>query len=129
MSRFAIVLSSLLWVFLAACTPQPPVQASPPSASIPDNPLDRPPPMTPITGNPSSPDANCKTDADCTVKNVGNCCGYYPACVNVNAKVDPEKVAEQCRKTGTASVCGFPEISACTCSSGQCKADNLIRSP
>src|SRR5436190_6985686 len=27
---------------------------------------------------PSTVDASCKTDADCTVKNVGNCCGYFP---------------------------------------------------
>ena len=34
-------------------------------------------------------DSSCKVDADCTVKNVGNCCGYYPACVNVSSATDP----------------------------------------
>ncbi|MDO5611057.1 MAG: hypothetical protein Q4G62_09875 [Pseudomonadota bacterium] len=129
MPRFALVLLPLLLLLTAACTPHAPVQASPPGSSIPDNPLERPPPMAPVTGGPASPDTRCKIDADCTVKNVGNCCGYYPACVNINAKVDPEAVAAECRKTGMAGVCGFPSISACTCSSGQCTADSQIRSP
>ena len=71
---------------------------------------------------PVAIDATCKTDADCTVKNVGNCCGYYPACVNVNSPTDPEGVQAECAKKGMASVCGFPEISSCTCSQGRCEA-------
>ncbi|MFC5579353.1 hypothetical protein ACFPOA_15175 [Lysobacter niabensis] len=67
-------------------------------------------------------DATCKTDADCTVKNVGNCCGYYPACVNVDSPTDPKRVQAECAKKGLASVCGFPEISSCTCSQGHCEA-------
>ncbi|HEU0306665.1 MAG TPA: hypothetical protein VFR30_06825 [Lysobacter sp.] len=71
---------------------------------------------------PVALDATCRTDADCTVKNVGNCCGYYPACVNVNSPTDPEGVQAECAKKGMASVCGFPEISSCTCSQGRCEA-------
>jgi len=67
-------------------------------------------------------DATCKTDADCTVKNVGNCCGYYPACVNVDSPTDPKRVQAECTKKGMASVCGFPEISSCTCNQGHCEA-------
>ncbi|RMH87604.1 hypothetical protein EBB59_12765 [Lysobacter pythonis] len=128
MRRFAILLILLFQPLLAACAPQPPARAEPPAAAR-QNPLDRPPPRT-VLGAPAKPDTHCKTDADCTVKNVGNCCGYYPACVSVTAKVDPEAVAEQCRKTGKAGACGFPEISACTCAQGQCKAaSNLIGGP
>lgn len=67
-------------------------------------------------------DASCRTDADCTVKDVGNCCGYYPACVNKNSPTDPEGVRAQCAKTGMASVCGFREISACSCNADKCES-------
>lgn len=67
-------------------------------------------------------DASCRTDADCTVKDVGNCCGYYPACVNKHSPTDPEGVRAQCAKTGMASVCGFREISACSCNAGKCES-------
>ncbi|HEV8693580.1 MAG TPA: hypothetical protein VGQ93_05235 [Lysobacter sp.] len=78
---------------------------------------------------PVAIDTTCKTDADCTVKNVGNCCGYYPACVNVNSPVDPQGVQARCAKEGMASVCGFQEISACNCKQGRCEAESngLVR--
>jgi hypothetical protein len=78
----------------------------------------------PATGKPApaAPDASCRTDADCTVKNVGNCCGYYPACVNVNARTDPEGVRAACAKDGMAGMCGFPEIRSCSCMQGSCQA-------
>jgi hypothetical protein len=66
-------------------------------------------------------DASCRTDADCTVKNVGNCCGQYPACVNVNSPTDPKGVQERCAKQGMSSVCGFREISSCACVKGTCE--------
>ena len=56
------------------------------------------------------------------VKNVGNCCGYYPACVNVNSPTDPKGVQAECAKKGMMSVCGFPDISSCSCKQGQCEA-------
>lgn len=74
------------------------------------------------SADPIAIDATCKTDADCTVKNVGNCCGYYPACVNVNSPTDPKGVQAECAKKGMASVCGFPEISSCNCTQGRCEA-------
>ena len=125
MPRFALVLMSLLLALTLGCSPQPPSKpAAPVAPSVgATNPLDRPAPPRPIGATPSSPDRSCKTDADCTVKNVGNCCGYYPGCVNVNAKTDPAAVQAQCAKTGTASVCGFPASSSCQCVSGQCAAD------
>ena len=91
-----------------------------------------PAPKKPVrTGGPLPPepvpgrvvvDHSCKTDADCAVKNVGNCCGYYPACVNVNSPTDPKGVQAECAKQGMASVCGFPEISSCNCTQGRCEA-------
>jgi hypothetical protein len=64
----------------------------------------------------------CRVDADCAVKNVGNCCGYYPACVNRESPVFPERVKAECLKKGMSSICGFPDITACTCTAGRCEA-------
>lgn len=64
----------------------------------------------------------CRVDADCAVKNVGNCCGYYPACVHRESPVFPERVKAECLKKGMSSICGFPDINACTCTAGRCAA-------
>lgn len=120
MSRLAAVLI-LMWLpLLAACAPQ--AKPAAPSA-FPTNPLERPVQPRPLAEDPSLPDRSCRRDADCTVKDVGNCCGYYPACVNVNARTDPKAVQARCAKSGTASVCGFPVINGCSCVKGQCTAD------
>jgi hypothetical protein len=71
--------------------------------------------------DPVTIDRSCRTDADCTVKDVGNCCGAYPSCVNVDSPTSPEAVRAQCEAQGMSSVCGFPEISGCTCVEGQCR--------
>lgn len=63
---------------------------------------------------------NCRTDSDCVVKDVGNCCGAMPACVNKDSPSDPAGVRAQCEKDGMASVCGFTEIAGCRCANGQC---------
>ena len=120
MFRLSLLLCLLLAV--TACSSPPataPVTSQTP-APVPAGEQSTPakPAATPVVV-----DSSCKVDADCTVKNVGNCCGYYPGCVNVNAKTDPAAVQAQCAKTGTASVCGFPAISSCQCVSGQCAAD------
>lgn len=67
-------------------------------------------------------DYSCQTSADCAVKNIGNCCGYYPACVNRDSPTFPEQVKAQCAAEGRLSVCGFQEISACTCVENRCAA-------
>lgn len=67
-------------------------------------------------------DYSCKADNDCAVKNVGNCCGYYPACVNTNSPTYPEQVRADCAREGKMAVCGFREISACSCNQGRCEA-------
>lgn len=67
-------------------------------------------------------DYSCTIDADCTVKNVGNCCGYYPACVNIDSPTFPDQVKAACAASGTSSVCGFPAIGGCQCVEGRCTA-------
>ena len=74
-------------------------------------------------------DSSCQVDADCVVKNVGNCCGYYPACVNVKAEPDPEAVSKKCAADGMASICGFPDISACSCVNNVCQPHGGSGSP
>jgi hypothetical protein len=74
------------------------------------------------SATPVKIDTACRTNADCTVKNVGNCCGYYPACVNVDSPTDPQGVQAECARSGQMSVCGFREISTCQCVRGQCEA-------
>lgn len=103
--------------------PAPPMSDPLPAQRAPDvQPPRSPPGSVSAPGATGKVDSTCKTDADCTVKNVGNCCGYYPACVNVNSPTDPQGVQAQCAKDGMASVCGFQEISGCQCVQGQCQA-------
>jgi len=73
------------------------------------------------TTTPVKLDFACKTDADCAVKNVGNCCGAKPACVNANSPTDPEGVKAECARKGMMSMCGFKAIEGCQCVQGQCK--------
>ncbi|MFA5684600.1 MAG: hypothetical protein WCZ65_03990 [Lysobacteraceae bacterium] len=63
----------------------------------------------------------CTQDSDCAVKNVGNCCGYYPACVNVDSPTFPERVRAQCEAEGVSGVCGYPEIVGCRCVAQRCE--------
>jgi hypothetical protein len=65
-------------------------------------------------------DYTCRTDADCAVKDVGNCCGRYPACVNRESPTFPERVKAECAKKGEMGICGFPEIKGCACVEGRC---------
>jgi len=73
-------------------------------------------------------DYRCQADSDCAVKNVGNCCGYYPACVNTNSPTYPEQVRADCAREGKMAVCGFREISACSCNQGRCEAAGSVLS-
>lgn len=67
-------------------------------------------------------DYRCRADSDCAVKNVGNCCGYYPACVNKDSATWPEQVRADCQREGKMAVCGFREVAACSCRQGRCEA-------
>jgi hypothetical protein len=77
-----------------------------------------------LLGPPVTPadvvDYSCHTDADCSVKNVGNCCGALPTCVNRDSPVFPDRVRAQCAKDHMAGTCGFPVIESCVCSEGHC---------
>ncbi|HEX5756756.1 MAG TPA: hypothetical protein VFY12_10450 [Arenimonas sp.] len=75
----------------------------------------------PISATPGEVDYSCKTDADCEIKNVGNCCGYYPACVNTDSPTFPEQIKAKCETEGTMSVCGFPELKGCQCVDNRCE--------
>ncbi len=63
----------------------------------------------------------CNTDVDCEIKNVGNCCGYFPQCVNANYEPNLTKVQEVCFEEGIVSVCGWEEIKGCKCVDNQCQ--------
>ena len=109
-----------LWVSLAlgACAAPAPeaAHAAPPATTAPAKPA-------PAASAPAAValDRTCKSDSDCTVKNVGNCCGQLPACVNVNSPTDPEGVQAACARSGRMSVCGFKPIEGCQCVKGECK--------
>lgn len=120
-------LATLLLGLLLACAPAGPTadttdadeaertEATMPAAGFEDLPADK-------EASPGEIDFSCRSDADCVVKNVGNCCGYYPACVNADSPTFPEQVMAQCQREGLSSICGFPEISACQCIEGRCEA-------
>jgi hypothetical protein len=69
-------------------------------------------------------DYSCHSDADCAVKDIGNCCGQFPACVNRDSPTFPDQVRAECAKNHTAGVCGFPVIRGCSCVEGRCS--NLL---
>jgi hypothetical protein len=132
--RLISALIALLLALTACAAPAPngstaahsASQASPTPPARPSDDGEYPRPKPPLPSRDPAPpvtvDYSCKSNADCSVKNVGNCCGYYPACVNVNSPTDPQGVQAECAKKGMVSVCGFPDISACTCNQGRCEA-------
>lgn len=65
---------------------------------------------------------DCSEDAQCTVMDIGNCCGTYPACVNSESRPDPAAVARECAERGLAGICGFPVIESCACVANRCEA-------
>lgn len=106
-----------------AATRPAPAEPVTPARSEPAPPMAEPLPPAPAGGLAAGAvSRSCTTDADCVVKDVGSCCGYQPACVNTASRPDPAAVKAQCDAQGMSSTCGFQEISACTCSAGQCTA-------
>ena len=118
---------------VAAPAGSPPAEARAPASSRPAPPMSKPlpaqrapdPAPTPAATAPKI-DVSCKSDADCVVKDVGNCCGFYPRCVNVNAAVDPKAVQAQCARSGMASVCGFKPVESCECVKGECQDKMML---
>ncbi|MBI2397357.1 MAG: hypothetical protein HYV17_06130 [Xanthomonadales bacterium] len=72
------------------------------------------------TAAAASPTPSCQTDAQCTIKNVGNCCGAFHACVHVDQPVDAAAVKRRCEVEGLSSVCGQRDIAGCRCDAGRC---------
>jgi hypothetical protein len=68
----------------------------------------------------NSIDYSCNQDIDCKIKDVHNCCGYYPKCVNENVIVNSDFVKEACEKEGLVSVCGYPTVNYCVCEQSRC---------
>jgi hypothetical protein len=66
-------------------------------------------------------DYSCAEESDCVVKDIGNCCGAYPECVNKNSITDPAFVRHACSKEDLGGVCGFPSIIGCRCSDSKCE--------
>lgn len=99
--------------------PAPPMSDPLPAQRVPDT-------QSVPAGTAPKLNRSCKTSADCAVKDVGNCCGYYPRCVNVNAAVDPQAVQAQCARSGMASVCGFKPVESCECVQGECQDQSMM---
>ena len=87
-----------------------------------EQPLSSAPVVATDAGAPGEVDYACTTDADCAVKDVGNCCGYYPACVNKDSPTFPEQVKAECAKNDMMATCGFAEIEGCQCVENRCVA-------
>ena len=125
MRRLLTVILMLTLSAIAACAAPPAdtAQAATPTSQAETKPATPPqaPASTPVGTAPVSIDRNCRSDADCAVKSVGNCCGALPACVNANSPTDPEGVRRECARSGRMSVCGFKPIEGCQCVQGQCK--------
>lgn len=129
---FAPLLGALLLSLLAACSspaPAPATDAAAPAATATAPEPAAPAPQFPAPGQHSEAlepvaiamDLSCASDNDCVVKNVGNCCGQFNACVNRGSPADPSAVMAQCAKEGKMSMCGSPVIAGCACVQGQCR--------
>lgn len=69
----------------------------------------------------NSIDRSCQVDGDCVIKNIGNCCGGYTECVNVNAVTHPWLVEHYyCRESRIGSICDSQPPSSCRCNKNQC---------
>ena len=64
----------------------------------------------------------CNSDSDCKVKDVHNCCGYFPKCVNKDYVPDIAAVERECKEKSITSICGFSDIKSCACSEHKCIA-------
>lgn len=109
-------LPTILLLLCAGCAPVPP--HTPAAAQPPVRGADA------ITGLDAhrAVSLRCEHDSDCVVRDIGNCCGTYLACVNTRAQVDPSAVQKECREKDMPGICGWPDISACSCVEGVCQA-------
>ncbi|WP_342317053.1 hypothetical protein [Lysobacter sp. FW306-1B-D06B] len=120
----AAVLMMSLFAIASCASPQAePAQAATPQRAAAPQPEPKrvEAPAAAATGEAIKLDFSCKTDSDCAVKNVGNCCGAKPACVNANSPTDPEGVKAECARKGIMAMCGFKPVEGCQCVKGECK--------
>jgi hypothetical protein len=104
-----------------AAAPAAPADPALAGRTKPAPPMSKPLPPQRVADAPPVLDYACRTASDCAVKNVGNCCGQEPRCVNVNSPTDPAAVQAQCAKEGRMSICGFQPIQGCECRAGRCE--------
>lgn len=114
----ALLPGLLLSLSLAACAAG---QSSPQPSTVAVEAAADPVPHPGSKSQPGTVDYSCTTDADCRIKDVGNCCGHYPACVNADSPTFPEQVKADCAARGLSGICGFPELSGCQCIAGRCE--------
>lgn len=127
MRRIVLILALTLLALAGCAAPS----AAPPAVGDGGQAAGSAPPPAPPMSSPTPPrqvepavevSYSCRSHADCAVKDVGNCCGSMPACVNRDSPTNPQAVQAQCSARGMMSVCGFQEISACQCLSGRCES-------
>ena len=59
-------------------------------------------------------DSSCTMDNQCVVQNVGDCCGYFPMCINSDSVLVPSEVTDICANQKTTD-CKPMVISYCRC--------------
>lgn len=79
-----------------------------------------PDPVAAPSDSAATSDISCAIDADCEVKDMGNCCGRMPACVNRAVVPDTAAVQAECARKGESGICGFQELSGCNCVASRC---------
>ncbi|MBI3051430.1 hypothetical protein HYY74_03145 [Candidatus Woesearchaeota archaeon] len=120
--RIAAAALILAIALVAAGCAQQQTETSPDVATAPEqSPPEKAAPGT-LKAYYDSIDYSCSSSQDCEVKNIGNCCGEDPRCVNRNSRADPQQVIELCAKEEASSICGFQAIEACECKSRKCQA-------
>ncbi|KAL7571191.1 hypothetical protein ACA910_008853 [Epithemia clementina (nom. ined.)] len=75
-------------------------------------------------------DYSCTSESDCAVKDVGNCCGTYYLCVNVN--FTPNRSLACPDGNGSMyDMCGWRDIDKCICEQGRCEGfqEPLLQEP
>ena len=66
-------------------------------------------------------DYSCTSDVECTIKDIRNCCGYYPKCVNINSIPNQKLVIDLCEISESMPICGFQTINHCVCINNICQ--------
>lgn len=110
MSRFGAPLAAVFLLLLAGCSPAREAAAPGRDGVAPQ-----------AIAQAGAVDTACASDAECAIKDVGSCCGYFPACVNVDSPTFPDKVRADCAAEGRAGICGFPALRGCQCVQGRCE--------